>query len=1024
MHRNRSGKAVRAHDRDDGRTAILVHRERRPTERERAISIVIHNRQHRTGDRTQRARHRRVAQLEIHRAIRIDQRVIPHRHRDEFRRNVAGGPNQRVGGPGVMHPVGRRAVRGRDLHRQRADVAPAADDSDHRHATGLANRVIRAQETHVSRRKVVIDDRQKRVRSREADAARRIGEHQPHDLIRLDDGIVDDRHEERIGGLARGKRERAGDGLITPAERRGAAHEVGSVIRVNHPHGPARAGHGNDRVARPFIDDVGIGIKTQQPAAGIRIDNRHRAAGHADGRAQRGSFAYQQEGRGGRVERHVQHLVAGDLAVVDDVHEHVAARAQDDVAARFAGGPSRVQPRAHVVHTRHRRPRSGGRIKGDEIRRRIAQGTVGPGQRDVGRAGILIHRVIGLGELNVTRSRRRTRDHAGEVTPPPDVRALGVPGQRELVGALEATGDPARSHGCQRNEARPKITGGRRVGIAPKTAANDLERAAHHQIPAQRRVREAHHVGAIDEVGDADLLAGGRFEGHATDEISRQRVGEIDDARKLIVGHVHERRVQRTIGEQPRHADAPRVVEIHEQPTGHRPERRGIHRQRVHRGVEATTRIERGVQTAVRVEPRNLAAEPQVHVVEIPADDHLLRTRWRNLRRRTDHRRQVAIVLPRGSGVRVVALINDDPEGAVGRRPKRNRDTRGAVGQTRRIQRHRRRTPRHAQMIGAQINVDGVWNRIEVVVQREHPRDQRTGRSGRRHRHDEVKNILRKPARRRAVDRRVDDETIRDHRQTIVQREREHGPVRTRAGIEGQIQRPRRAQPRDAAPRNAIDDRELTANDDLAVRLNFHGVNRTIRATARIEARVERTIGIQARDVIAVGAVEEREFAADDHLAEVDAVGVDRQRAHGAVRAETGIEGRIHHAVGEQTRDIIPADAVVGSEAAANNDATGIRRGRIVNPHRTHEVIGPNARTETEVQRTIGVHPRHAAALERVHRREIATHHRLAVRLHGNREDRLVGTGVWINRRIRQVIEVRVVIAIRRTGGLIVHRDH
>ena len=581
-----------------------------------------------------------------------------------------------------------------------------------------------------------------------------------------------------------------------------------------------------------------------------------------------------------------------------------------------------------------------------------------------------------------------------------DVRALLIARLGQLVGALKTAGDPAGAHGCHRRDARAKITRCRPAGLPAEAAADPLERPAHHQVAGRTRL-----------------------EGEARDEIARQRVGEVDDPRKLVVGHVHEGCVQRTIGQQPGQPDPAGVVEVHEQTTRHRAAA-GIHRQRIHGVVKAPAGIERGVQAAVGIEPGDLAAEPQVHVVEIPADDDPLRPRRHGLRGRADHRRQRAVIIPDRLLIGVVALIDDDPQHRVGRRSKRDGNARPAVGQTGGKQLHRGRTARESQIVGAEINVDGVGDEVELVVQGQHAGDQRPRRSRHGHRHHEVKDVLRKTAGRRTIDTRVDHEAVGNDRQAVVQGDGEHRAIRARARIERQVERARRAQARDSVAGHAVDHGEFAAQDHFAVGLDFHRINRPVDPAAGIEAGVERPVGVEPRDVIPIRAVEGGEFARDHHLAVVDPVRVQRHGPHRSVRSVTGIEGGIHHPVGEQPGDVIPADAVERGETAADHDGTAVGRAAPVNRHGAHEIIGPHAGRKAEIQRAIGVHPRHPAALEGVHRREIATHHRLAVRLHRNREHRLVGARIRIQRRIGNVVCFRIVIAITRAGGLIVHRHH
>jgi hypothetical protein len=60
---------------------------------------------------------------------------------------------------------------------------------------------------------------------------------------------------------------------------------------------------------------------------------------------------------------------------------------------------------------------------------------------------------------------------------------------------------------------------------------------------------------------------------------------------------------------------------------------------------------------------------------------------------------------------------------------------------------------------------------------------------------------------------------------------------------------------------------ETPADHDFVVRLHEHGVNSSIGAFPDVEYRIDRATEREARDVIQTEAIDRREIAADDQLA-------------------------------------------------------------------------------------------------------------------------------------------------------------
>ena len=94
---------------------------------------------------------------------------------------------------------------------------------------------------------------------------------------------------------------------------------------------------------------------------------------------------------------------------------------------------------------------------------------------------------------------------------------------------------------------------------------------------------------------------------------------------------------------------------------------------------------------------------------------------------------------------------------------------------------------------------------------------------------------------------------------------------------------------RDAAARHVVHQREVAANHDRAVGLDGRRMHRKIRAGADAEERVERAVGAQAREVVPADPVEEREVAADGDLA----IRSGEDRVDRRVRTLAGREARI-----------------------------------------------------------------------------------------------------------------------------------
>ena len=178
-----------------------------------------------------------------------------------------------------------------------------------------------------------------------------------------------------------------------------------------------------------------------------------------------------------------------------------------------------------------------------------------------------------------------------------------------------------------------------------------------------------------------------------------------------------------------------------------------------------------------------------------------------------------------------------------------------------------------------------------------------------------------------------------------------HGAIGTRPGdVERRVHRAVGVEPREVhRVRATVDVREITGDQDLAIRLHGDRVHRRVRPRAGIKGAVHRAIGVQARDEVLRRAVERGEIPADNHLG----IGLQRHAEHRIVRAGTGVERGVHRAIHIQPRDEVAIGAVEGREEAAHQHATVRLQGD--GPHRA---VGPRQVVEERrVERAIGRQP-------------------------------------------------------------------
>ena len=91
-------------------------------------------------------------------------------------------------------------------------------------------------------------------------------------------------------------------------------------------------------------------------------------------------------------------------------------------------------------------------------------------------------------------------------------------------------------------------------------------------------------------------------------------------------------------------------------------------------------------------------------------------------------------------------------------------------------------------------------------------------------------------------------------------------------------------------------------------RRHGHGIDRTRDDVAGVECRVQRTVTVQAGDMIGRGVVIGGELAADQYLA----IGLRQDAPDHAVRAHAGHKGGVQRAVGVHAGHAVALNAVIG----------------------------------------------------------------------------------------------------------------
>ncbi len=254
------------------------------------------------------------------------------------------------------------------------------------------------------------------------------------------------------------------------------------------------------------------------------------------------------------------------------------------------------------------------------------------------------------------------------------------------------------------------------------------------------------------------------------------------------------------------------------------------------------------------------------------------------------------------------------------------------------------------------------------------------------------------------------------HNDLPVGLHREALDERVRARIEGRVERAVGVEAPDVAARATPQTRKVAPGQNLPVGLHREGPHATAEhaaARARVETRVNRSVGVQPPDVAAGAARQIREVATHQDLP----VGLQRYDIDLAVRSR--IERRIDRSVG-----IEPADEVARrrARAAAQHREDSANQDLSVGLHYQRENVAVRAGIEARVKRAIGVEARDIAA--RRSARAAATEHRepatdqdFFVALHGQRDDVAVGTRIEIRIDSAVGVEPPDVAARRRPGA-------
>ena len=242
-----------------------------------------------------------------------------------------------------------------------------------------------------------------------------------------------------------------------------------------------------------------------------------------------------------------------------------------------------------------------------------------------------------------------------------------------------------------------------------------------------------------------------------------------------------------------------------------------------------------------------------------------------------------------------------------------------------------------------------------------------------------------------------------DHRAARrVLDERAHRVARPEWGLESGIERAVGQQAREGVRGLAAGGTEVASDHDVPIH-GLKGEGRDARrARAGNERRIERTVGIEARDVIPHLSADEREVAPGKHASvRQDREGEDAGRGAAGRGDRRGGEGEVEGAVRVQPRDVGSSLAVEGSEIAADERASVALHGERVHRHASDI---RRAGVEREVRRAAREQTPHAApGLLREKDAAVAEHEdglRFVTRRRGGIAEEPIGRTVGVQARV------------------------
>ena len=197
----------------------------------------------------------------------------------------------------------------------------------------------------------------------------------------------------------------------------------------------------------------------------------------------------------------------------------------------------------------------------------------------------------------------------------------------------------------------------------------------------------------------------------------------------------------------------------------------------------------------------------------------------------------------------------------------------------------------------------------------------------------------------------------------------------------------------DVARRAAVHRREITADKDFAIRLQRDAAHAAVRPTGGIEARIQRTVGVEPGNAVAKLTVNQSEFPANQPLA----IGLRLDRQDGSVQNRR--KGRIEHTVGLKARE-------VGTVRAGDLRESTADQNLIPGSHSDHIYIGIHAlgRSKGRIHPPVAVQSSDAVPVSAADRSEPPAEQYLAIRLQGQAIDRIIESRPQVQTRRRRTI--------------------